>query len=156
MPLLELFAGREQAFRDSARRLEQLAEEEGLEYGERTHTYNSRLAQELAVAGDMAGVTNALHDALYHAYFVAGRNLASPEVLAGVGEEAGLDAELVRETVEGRRYQTTIDEHWQRALGVGVRGVPTFAVGRTAVVGAQPWEVLVDLMDQAGVGRRES
>lgn len=153
---MELFAGREHAFRDSTQRLKQLAAEEGLEYGERTHTYNSRLAQELAVAGDMAGVTDAMHDALYRAYFVAGRNLASPEVLIGLAEEAGLDAELARETVEGRRYQTTIDEHWQRALGVGVRGVPTFAVGRAAVVGAQPWEVLVDLMEHAGVVRRES
>ena len=46
------------------RRFGALMAEEGLEYGERTHTYNSRLAQELAVWGDEAGVTDALHDAL--------------------------------------------------------------------------------------------
>ncbi|SVB30474.1 uncharacterized protein METZ01_LOCUS183328, partial [marine metagenome] len=44
--------------------------DEGLEYGDRTHSYNSRLAQELAVWGDEIGVTDVLHDALFQAYFV--------------------------------------------------------------------------------------
>ncbi|MCH7682331.1 MAG: hypothetical protein IIB35_01290 [Gemmatimonadetes bacterium] len=47
-PLVDLFGGR-QAYLDSMReRLMSLMEAEGLEYGDRTHTYNSRLGQELA------------------------------------------------------------------------------------------------------------
>ena len=137
-----------------SRRLRLLMAEEGLEYGQRTHTYNSRLAQELAVAGDAAGVTDALHDALFRAYFVEGRNLMSHEVLFEIADATGLDPSLARAAIEDREYRSTIDAHWSRAGGMGVTGVPTFAVNGVGVVGAQPYETLEELMEHVGVARR--
>jgi len=48
--LSELFAGRD--IEPMKRQMRELMAEAGLEYGERTHTYNSRLAQELAKWAD--------------------------------------------------------------------------------------------------------
>ncbi len=126
----------------------------GLEYRRRTHTYNSRLAQELAIAGDAAGVTDALHDVLFRAYFVDGRNLASKEVLLHAGHTAGLPEESIRAVLDDRVHRSTLDGHWSRARRLGVTGVPTFVLNGFAVVGAQPYETLETLVARAGVGRR--
>ena len=129
-------------------------EEEGLEYGDRTHTYNSRLAQELAVWGDEAGVTDALHDALFRAYFVEARNLADVDVLVDVARAANLDAAEARAVIEDRRYRSAIDAQWEQARSVGVTGVPTFVAEGFGVVGAQPFETLESLMSRVGVVKR--
>jgi predicted DsbA family dithiol-disulfide isomerase len=152
--LTSLFAGREAGLEEMTRRLRVLMAKEGLEYGDRTHTYNSRLAQELAVAGDAAGVTDALHDALFAAYFVDARNLASPEVLMEIARKVGLDEAEARRAIEERAYRSEVDEHWRRARMLGVTGVPTFVVGGFGVVGAQPYEALEGLLLRAGAARR--
>jgi predicted DsbA family dithiol-disulfide isomerase len=149
-----LFAGREASLEDMKRRLVGFMEQEGLEYGDRTHTYNSRLAQELAVWGDEAGVTDALHDALFQAYFVEARNLADVDVLVDVARAANLDAAEARAVIEDRRYRSAIDAQWEQARSVGVTGVPTFAVEGFGVVGAQPYETLEALMSRVGVVKR--
>lgn len=152
--LRDLFAGREASLADMTARLGALMTREGLEYGHRTHTYNSRLAQELAVSGDEAGVTDALHDALFRAYFVDARNLASGEVLQDVARSVGLDPSETRAVIEGRRNQRAVDAHWRRAVSMGITGVPTFVANGFGVVGAQPYEALEGLMARAGVGKR--
>lgn len=140
-------------------RLSALMTAEGIEYGERTHTYNSRLAQELAVwvdglGGDGLGATDAFHDALFRSYFVDGLNLADFDVLVAASESAGLDGDEARAVLEERRFSEVIDGHWLAARKAGVTGVPTFAAGGFGVVGAQPYEVLESLLARVGVRRR--
>ena len=135
------------------RRLVALMSAEGLEYGDRTHTYNSRLAQELAAWGDEAGVTDPLHDALFRAYFVKAQNVGSIDVLVDIAESVGLEATEARSVLEDRRYESTIDAHWVRARSVGVTGVPTFVADGIGVVGAQPYEALEGLMTRVGVAK---
>ena len=135
-------------------RLVALMDQEGLEYGDRTHTYNSRLAQELAVWGDDEGVTDAMHDALFRAYFVDNLNLAEAEVLADVATSVGLDGARARSIVEGRAYREAVDDHWERATDMGVTGVPTFVSEGFGVVGAQPYTMLEELASRVGAVRR--
>ncbi len=134
-------------------RLGALMAAEGLPYGDRTHTYNSRLAQELAVWGDEVGVTDALHDALFRAYFVDARNLASTDVLVDVAGTVGLDPTEAHQAMDDRRYRSTVDAHWDRAKSAGVTGVPTFVADGFGVVGAQPYEALEALMSRVGVAK---
>lgn len=154
--LADLFAGREALIDEMQRRLRELMAAEGLAYAERTHTYNSRLAQELAVWGDRLGVTDPLHDALFHAYFVEGRNLARIEVLIEVAATAGLDPDEAGSVLGERRFAPTVDAHWSTARELGVSGVPTFVAGGYGVVGAQPYEALEALMERVGVARRSN
>jgi predicted DsbA family dithiol-disulfide isomerase len=154
LPLSELFRGREAAIAEMRGRLVALMKAEGLEYGDRTHTYNSRLAQELAVWGDGQGATDALHDALYRAYFVDAVNISDPDALVAVADSVGLDPEEARAVLEERRFSGAIDEHWRSAREMGVTGVPTFVARGYGVVGAQPYETLVTLMERIGVPRR--
>ncbi len=84
-----MFAGRGVDLQAMHQRMTELMQQEGLPYGERTHTYNSRLAQELGKWADTRGV-DAIHDALYRAYFVENRNIADIEELVRLAEDTGL------------------------------------------------------------------
>ena len=129
--------------------------EEGLPYGDRTHTYNSRLAQELGKWAETQPGGEAIHMALYQAYFVAGRNLANMDILVTTAGEVGLDKDIAREILQQRAYSDAVDEDWQRAMSMGINGVPTFAAGGYGVVGAQPMGALRSLVQQAGAEPRE-
>ncbi len=127
---------------------------EGLPYGRRTHTYNSRLAQELGKWADTQPGGAALHDALYKAYFVEARNIGDPDILVEIAENVGLDGAEARKVLDERRFKDAIDADWQKSAAYGVTGVPTFVAARYGVVGAQPYEALVQLVERAGAAKR--
>ncbi len=135
-------------------RMKGLMDQEGLPYGRRTHTYNSRLAQELGKWADTQPGGAALHDALYRAYFVDTRNIGDPEVLIELARAVGLPAEEARAVLSERRFKDAVDRDWAKSRQYGVTGVPTFVAGGHGVVGAQPYEVLVQLLERVGVRRR--
>ncbi len=127
---------------------------EGLPYGRRTHTYNSRLAQELGKWADTVEGGGALHDALYRAYFVEARNIGDTEVLLDVAGRAGLSVGEAHRVVEERAFSDAVDADWERSRRVGVTGVPTYVAGGFGVVGAQPYETLERLVREAGADAR--
>jgi predicted DsbA family dithiol-disulfide isomerase len=135
-------------------RMKGLMDAEGLPYGRRTHTYNSRLAQELGKWADTQPGGGAIHDKLYQAYFVAARNIGDPDILVEIAESVGLDGAEARKVIEERRFKDAIDADWQKSAAYGVTGVPTFVAARYGVVGAQPYEVLVQLVERAGAAKR--
>jgi predicted DsbA family dithiol-disulfide isomerase len=122
---------------------------EGLPYGERTHTYNSRLAQELAKWADTQPGGEALHDALFRAYFVEARDISQPSVLLEIAERVGLPVDEARRVLQERTFKAAVDADWALSRRYGVTGVPTFVAGRHGVVGAQPYEVLEQLVREA-------
>jgi predicted DsbA family dithiol-disulfide isomerase len=135
-------------------RMKGLMDAEGLPYGRRTHSYNSRLAQELGKWADTQPGGAAIHDSLYRAYFVEGRNIGDVEVLVEIAAACGLPAEEARAVLAERRFQEAVDADWAKSHRYGVTGVPTFVAGRYGVVGAQPYEVLEELVQKAGAAQR--
>ncbi len=129
-------------------------DEAGLPYGRRTHTYNSRLAQELAKWGDTQPNGDALHAALYAAYFVDGEDISNRDVLLRLAREAGLDVNVATVVLDERTFSPAVDEDWQLSRQYGVTGVPTFVADGRGVVGAQPYEVLEQLVTAGGAERR--
>ena len=152
-----LFAGskaEERAARQE--RMTGLMKAEGLPYGERTHTYNSRLAQELGKWADTQPDGFPLHDAIYKAYFVEGSNIGDSEVLLDLARATGLDADAARVVLTERSFREAIDRDWEMSRRLGVSGVPTFAAGGQGVVGAQPYELLQQLVQAAGAKPRHT
>ena len=155
MALAELFAGREDQLAQVHARLAALVAEAGLPpLAERTHTYNSRLAQELGKWADTVAGGEALHDALFRAFFAEARDISRVDVLLEVVRQAGLPEDAARRVLEERTFREAVDGDWRRARELGVTGVPTYAAGGHAVVGAQPYEVLEELVTQAGAKPR--
>jgi predicted DsbA family dithiol-disulfide isomerase len=153
-PLAARYAGRGLDPEAMYRRMKDLMDAEGLPYGRRTHTYNSRLAQELGKWADTQPGGAAIHDALYRAYFVEARNIGDPDVLADIAQSVGLAAAAARAVLTERRFKAAVDADWAKSHAYGVTGVPTFVADRYGVVGAQPYETLEALLVRAGAVRR--
>jgi predicted DsbA family dithiol-disulfide isomerase len=146
LPLKDLFAGRGLDLEAMHARMKGLMDAEGLAYNRRSHTYNSRLAQELAKWADSQPGFEKIHDALYRAYFVEGRNLADIEALVAIAASVGLPADAAREVLTRRTFKQAVDADWEKARRYGITGVPSFVAGGRKVVGAHPYEVLVELV----------
>ena len=153
--LEDLFAGRGMDVAQMQAQMRERMEAEGLPYGNRSHTYNSRLAQELGAWADSQPDGEAIHDALYRAYFVDARNIGDLDVLVDIAASVGLDADAARQVLENGSERERVDADWQKSRQYGVTGVPTFVAGGYAVVGAQPYEMLEQLVTQAGAASRD-
>jgi predicted DsbA family dithiol-disulfide isomerase len=152
--MAQVYAGRNVDPEANYLRMKGLMDAEGLPYGRRTHTYNSRLAQELGKWADTQPAGAAIHDALYKAYFVEARNIGDPDILVEIARSVGLPADEARAVLEERRFKDAVDADWTKSHAYGVTGVPTFVAARYGVVGAQPYEVLEQLVEKAGAPRR--
>jgi predicted DsbA family dithiol-disulfide isomerase len=144
--LAELFAGRGYDMAKMQAQMRARMDAEGLPYGDRKMTYNSRLAQELGKWAESQPGGDAIHDALFKAYFVDGKNIGDLAVLVELAGSVGLDKAKAREALEKRTQKAAVDADWEKSRQYGVTGVPTFVVGERGVVGAQPYEALEQLV----------
>ena len=154
LTLEQLFANRSFDIEAMQAKLAGLMAKEGLPYGQRTMTYNSRLAQELAKWAETHDGGTAIHDALYRAYFVDGLNIAQIDNLMAVVRQFGLPEDEAREVLVSRHFRAAVDADWQRCRDLGITAVPTFVVGNQGVVGAQPYDALKALVVKGGAAKR--
>ena len=141
-----LFAGRGYDIPKMQAQMRARMAAEGLPYGDRKMTFNSRLAQELASWAVSQPGGEAIHDALFRSYFVDGKNIGDPEVLVELAKSVGLSADEAREVIDTRSHKAAVDADWEKSREYGVTGVPTYVVGDRGVVGAQPYETLEALV----------
>ena len=86
---------------------------------------------------------------MFRAYFVDGRNIGDPQTLVEIAASVGLPAGQASEVIEKRTCKAAVDADWARSRQYGVTGVPTFVAGGNGVAGAQPYEVLEQLVKAA-------
>jgi predicted DsbA family dithiol-disulfide isomerase len=146
----ELFAGRGLDIDQMKSRIKRTAKEVGLPMGDRNRTYNSRLAQELGKWAESKAKGDAYHSALFHAYFVDGKNIAEPQILIELTDSIGLPAETASDVLKERTFSGAVDDDWSRSYHMGITAVPTFVAGDLVLVGAQPYEALEKLMIVSG------
>jgi predicted DsbA family dithiol-disulfide isomerase len=154
LTLEELFAGRTVDIHKIMLRLKQVADELGLPLGERKMTYNSRRAQELAKWAESKGKGDLFHEAVFRAYFVDGKNIGKVDELATLAQSIGLPEKEARSVLQSRTFKEAVDADWSRSRALGITAVPTFVIRDQAIVGAQPYEVLEELLKKCGVQKR--
>jgi predicted DsbA family dithiol-disulfide isomerase len=125
MELSEMFAGREAMIAAMQTRLAQVAATEGLPLVLRSRTYNSRRAQELGKWAESQGAGTMFHQAVYRAYFVAGRNIGLVDELVAVAASVGLPTDEARKVIETESYAAAVDADWQRSRELRISAVPT-------------------------------
>jgi len=110
---------------------------------------NTSLVHQLLAMASEYGLASRAWDRAYHAYFGEQRSIFDVDSLVELGSEIGLDAEAVREALSTGRYISRLQADLMDARRVGVTGVPFFVIdGRYAVSGAQPPEVLLQVLDR--------
>ena len=148
-----LFAGRNVDVEQMQTRMAEIMRAEDLECGNRTMTYNSHRSQRLEswAVGQDGG--DAIHTALFSAYFVEDINFAKIDNLVDIATNTGLNGDRAREIICFRRYREAVSADWNLNRELGVTGVPTYRSGDREAVGAQPYEVLSEMVEQAGAMR---
>ena len=114
-------------------------------------TYNSRLAQELGKFAEDEKKGEDFHNAAFRSYFADGHNIGLKSTLIEIGVSVGLPEKQVREVLEQRLYKEAVDEDWTRSYQMGVTAVPTFLMNGMTLVGAQPYEMLAEMVEGHGV-----
>lgn len=92
-------------------------------------------------------------DALFQAYFVDGKDIGDPQVLADVAEHAGMNRAVVEKLLSSENDIEDIQSRDAHSRKMGVNSVPTFILANQHVVpGAQPpelWkQVIADIRSQ--------
>jgi predicted DsbA family dithiol-disulfide isomerase len=96
------------------------------------------------------GIQDAMAESLFRGYFLEGRDFTDRETLAELAQRAGMAAEGARRYLDTDEDRALIAEQDEHARRIGVEGVPFFIFNqRLAVSGAQPAEILVDVMERS-------
>ncbi|MFG2085869.1 MULTISPECIES: DsbA family protein [unclassified Spirillospora] len=95
------------------------------------------------------GRADQMMERLLGAYHSEGLNVADPQILQRLGEEAGLDAARVRAVLAGDDYAGQMRSDRRRAAEHGVTAVPSLVIGhRPPVSGVQPADELRQLLER--------
>ena len=152
--LMDLFSCGPEEIQIKNMRMHGLMEADGLPFKDRSHTYNSRLAQEVGSWADTQPDGEKIHDKFYETYFVDRRNIGDVNVILNVVKSVGLDETAAKAVIDDRSYKDAVDADWAKSHSYGVTGVPTFVSEGQGVVGAQPYEALVEFVTTLGAKPR--
>ena len=89
---------------------------------------NTRLLLKAALLAKDADRFREFHYPAYRARWAEARDVARPEVVAGLLEGAGLDAERLLERAQSEALDARLDRETDEAIARGVFGVPTLFV----------------------------
>jgi predicted DsbA family dithiol-disulfide isomerase len=143
MTLEQLFADRGMDVARSQEQLGTMMRSEGLDYGPRTHTYNSRSAQELAkyletfFVDEGPAQVGQFRAEVFRAYFASGENIGQRDVLQGICQRIGLLDIDVTKVLTDSTAAGAVDEDWAYCRKMDVTGVPAFRFGNEWMHGCQ-------------------
>jgi predicted DsbA family dithiol-disulfide isomerase len=133
-----------------------LAEELGIALRAPGFVPRTRKAHEAAKLAEQKGVGRAMREALFAAYFGAGRDVGRIDVLVELGAALGLDPTELKVVLDVDTFSGAVDADRALARRLGIAAVPALVVGGGAdaelVSGAQPYAVLRELLERKGGG----
>ena len=133
----------------SEERLQSIANSYGMEFVSTKRIYNTRVAHEATEYAREHGKGNEYHKVLFRKIYAEGQDISQWDALRSAAEEVGLDADEMQREVEGEKYTADVADRVRWAYQIGVTGVPTYVINnRYAVVGAQPYEVFKNVLEQ--------
>jgi predicted DsbA family dithiol-disulfide isomerase len=136
---------------EAQRQMEQRAAQDGLEFRmEGLRSGNTRDAHRLLHLAKEHGVQAELAERLHRAYFTEQASIFDHSSLADLAVEAGLDRDDATRVLASQEYGDAVDTDEAMAQALGVNGVPLFVIDRRyGISGAQPPEVIAQVLDQA-------
>lgn len=131
--------------------VEEMAKNAGLSVSfDKSIPANSFDAHRLLHLAKAKGLQNEAEEALFHAHFIAGKDIAKNDVLAALGEEIGLRKSEVKQVLQSDEYAEAVRHDIYESKQIGVAGVPYFVFDRKyALSGAQPVETFTAAITQS-------
>jgi len=130
--------------------------EQGIEFrfDRITHVPNTLNAHRLMnLAEQQSADTSLLAEKILTGFFASGLDISDPDVLAELGNDAGLGTTEILATLEDERSKSIVLSQEAQVRQSGVTGVPDFLINkRLLVIGPQHTENLVNVFDRAMFG----
>ena len=132
-------------------RVTQMAESAGLQYDfDKAVVANSFNAHRLVQLAKEKGKGDEMEEALFHAYFSEGKNIADRDTLLSLAIGAGLEEKDAASVLDSNAYAEAVDRDVYEARQIGVSGVPFFVLNdRYTVAGAQETETFAGALEKA-------
>jgi predicted DsbA family dithiol-disulfide isomerase len=109
-----------------------------IDYSQIERVPNSVDAHRLSLWASGQGKGDEVAEGLFRAYFSEGRDIGRVETLVEIGQDAGLDANLLTELFESDRDIERIEAEAEDYRARGIPGVPSHLIERAGMlVGAQ-------------------
>lgn len=119
----------------------------------------SRFAAVTAAFARDAGAFDAVHEALFRAFFEDGLDIGDRSVLLDIATLCGLDSAALHRALDDEALTARVVAEEETAARVGITGVPALVIrsaGRHYLLsGAQPFDVLAHAIEQARAGQAE-
>jgi predicted DsbA family dithiol-disulfide isomerase len=124
--------------------LETVAKEEGIAMAEHSFTTNSKDALLLSEAAKEQGREKFydLHEKLFAAFFVDGRNIGDRNILRELAADSGMNNEAVESAWQDDKYQQRILSNYHTARQHEIQAVPTFIFGKRKLTGVVTEDVM--------------
>jgi len=125
--------------------LDSMVRDEGLNFAERTFTTNTHEALLLAEAAKGQGgeLFELVHEGLFHAFFVQGKNIGDSAVLADIAVGAGFSPDEFERAMMDPVLEDALRENFAAARKDGVTSVPTMLINGHLIRGALPTSSLI-------------
>lgn len=111
---------------------------------------NSFDAHRLIHLAKTKGLQNEAEEALFHAHFMEGKDIAQATELVAIGAQIGLDRDEVKAMLQADDFAEHVRYDIYESQQLGIRGVPYFVFDRKyALSGAQPIESFETALKQS-------
>lgn len=123
----------------------------GLSYNfDKAIVANSFDAHRLIQFAKTVGKGDQAEEALFHAYFTEGIDMADLDSLKSIGLKIGLTESELNRILHSDEYSYDVSQDIQEGQNLGLRGVPFFVIDRKyGISGAQPVEIFVETLKKA-------
>lgn len=112
----------------------------------------SQKAHELALHAVDKGCFDAVHAALFRAFFADGKDIGRVDLLVALAADTGLDATETKAVLDVDRYAGRVAEMREEAIGSGIRGAPTLESGERRLQGLPDRVSLTRFLDGLRTG----
>ncbi len=109
---------------------------------------NATPAAEAANCANEQGLFWEFHNALFGGAYGLNR-----DAYIAYATDLGMDVDSFTTCIDERRYADEVQADFEYAAGFGIRSTPTFFINGLAIIGAQPFEVFQQVIEQELAGQ---
>ena len=129
--------------------IKKLAEDVGISLKLSDKLPNSRLALYLSEFARKNGKFEVFHKLVFDSYWMDGKDIGDQAFLLDLAETIGLNRNEILDYISSEEPKSELTKSLKDLRQYGINGVPTFIIGDNIVVGAQPYEVFMKVIENA-------
>ena len=128
--------------------VKRLADEDGLTLTFSEKLPNSRLALYISEFARKKGKFDEFHKLVLEAYWLEGKDIGDKSLLLELAESVGLNKIEIETYMNTDEPFNTVQESLKELRRYRINGVPTFIIGEKLIVGAQPYKIFKQAVNE--------